>query len=118
MLAHASCDVVALRRSEEFQPEAALRLPLLLLAAAALLLLAAFALLLTAVAAPAAAQRAALVVTDKAIHEPLRQTQPVQGRFIARQAGPVAAQSRGAVTEMLVAVGDRVYMTLGFQRLD
>jgi len=60
-------------------------------------------------APPAAlAQRAALVAVDPVVLEPLRQTQPIQGRFVARKAGPIAAQSRGAVTEMRVAVGDRV----------
>ena len=56
----------------------------------------------------ALAQRAALVTVDAVTLEPLRQTQPIQGRFVARQAGPVAALSRGAVMEMRVAVGDRV----------
>ncbi|MCA8929223.1 MAG: efflux RND transporter periplasmic adaptor subunit [Alphaproteobacteria bacterium] len=61
-----------------------------------------------ALASTARAQRPALVAVDPVVREPLRQTQPIQGRFVARRAGPIAAQSRGAVTEMRVAVGDRV----------
>ncbi len=49
-----------------------------------------------------------LVEVDAVIMEPLRQTQPVQGRFVARQAGPVAARTRGAVVLVHVFVGDRV----------
>ena len=55
-----------------------------------------------------AQQRAALVVVDPVVHEPLSQTQPVQGRFVATQAGAIAAQTRGALIEMHVNVGDRV----------
>jgi RND family efflux transporter MFP subunit len=54
------------------------------------------------------AQRAALVEVDAVVLEPLRQTQPIEGRFVALRAGPIAAQSRGAVMRMLVSVGDRV----------
>ena len=54
------------------------------------------------------AQRAALIAVDPVVVEPLRQTQPIQGRFVARKAGPIAAQGRGAVDKMLVSVGDRV----------
>lgn len=58
---------------------------------------------------PAAAQdRAALVEVDAVIEEPLSQTMPVIGRFVARQAGPVAALVSGPVEEILVDVGDRV----------
>ncbi len=56
----------------------------------------------------AMAQRAALVAVDAVVLGPLRQTQPIEGRFVALRAGPIAAQSRGAVMEMLVSVGDRV----------
>lgn len=74
---------------------------------AALLALAAIG--ITMAAPPAAAQRGpTLVEVDEVITEPLRQTQPVQGRFVARQAGPVAARTRGAVTAMHVFVGDTV----------
>jgi RND family efflux transporter MFP subunit len=60
-------------------------------------------------AAPAVAQgRAAQVEVDAVIEEPLRQTMPVIGRFVARQAGPVAALVSGPVEEILVDVGDRV----------
>lgn len=64
---------------------------------------------MAAAALPAAAQQGAtLVEVDAVITEPLRQTQPVQGRFVARQAGPVAARTRGAVTAVHVFVGDTV----------
>ncbi|MCK5621700.1 MAG: efflux RND transporter periplasmic adaptor subunit, partial [Alphaproteobacteria bacterium] len=59
--------------------------------------------------APAAAQgQAAQVEIDGVIEEPLRQTMPVIGRFVARQSGPVAALVSGPVSEILVDVGDRV----------
>ncbi len=58
---------------------------------------------------PAAAQgRAALVRVDTVKREPLAQTAPVLGRFVARQSGNVAARSSGPVAEMKVQVGDRV----------
>lgn len=60
-------------------------------------------------AAPAAAQaEAAQVEVDAVIEEPLHQTMPVIGRFVARQSGPVAALVDGPVEEILVDVGDRV----------
>lgn len=52
--------------------------------------------------------RPALVQVDAAVIEPLKQTTPVLGRLVARQAGPVAARVRGAVAELHVDVGDRV----------
>ncbi|MGY9055512.1 MAG: hypothetical protein ACKVGZ_07895, partial [Alphaproteobacteria bacterium] len=66
--------------------------------------------------------RPALVAVDAVIIELLVQTQPIQGRFVARQAGPVAARTRGTVTEVHVLVGDRVakgdpLITLDTQRL-
>ena len=45
---------------------------------------------------------------DTVVMEPLSQTQPVIGRFVARQSGTVASRVAGAVTAMLVDVGDRV----------
>lgn len=58
---------------------------------------------------PSAAQnQAAQVEVDAVIAEPLSQTMPVIGRFVARQAGPVAALVSGPVAEILVDVGDRV----------
>ena len=60
-------------------------------------------------AAPAMGQgQAAQVEVDAVIEEPLRQTMPVIGRFVARQLGPVAALVNGPVEEILVDVGDRV----------
>jgi RND family efflux transporter MFP subunit len=62
-------------------------------------------------AGPVAAQgRAALIEVDAVIEEPLSQTMPVLGRFVARQSGPVAALVSGPVEEVLVDVGDRVAM--------
>lgn len=58
---------------------------------------------------PANAQpRATLVEVDKVISEPLSQTQPIQGRFVARQSGPVASRTRGTVLTVHVFVGDVV----------
>lgn len=60
-------------------------------------------------AGPALAQqRASLVEVDAVVEEPLGQTVPVIGRFVARQSGPVAALVSGPVEEILVDVGDRV----------
>ncbi len=56
----------------------------------------------------AIAQQPSLVGVDEVLVEPLAQTQPVIGRFVARQAGDVAARTEGAVTQMNVHVGDRV----------
>ena len=52
--------------------------------------------------------RAAVVKVDAVVSEPLRQTAPVLGRFVARQSGDVAAFVGGPVSEVLVEVGDRV----------
>jgi RND family efflux transporter MFP subunit len=52
--------------------------------------------------------RAAGVHVDAVIAEPLTQTMPVLGRFVARQSGVVAALTRGPVESVSVAVGDRV----------
>ena len=48
------------------------------------------------------------VGVDGVITEPLRQTVPVIGRFVARQTGGVAARVSGPVGEIRVEVGDRV----------
>jgi len=50
----------------------------------------------------------AQVGVDAVITEPLRQTVPVIGRFVARQTGVVAARVSGPVGEIRVEVGDRV----------
>lgn len=57
--------------------------------------------------APAAPPPAAVGV-DKVRSEPLRQTIPVIGRFVAAQAGVVAARTAGPVAAFKVMVGDRV----------
>ena len=48
------------------------------------------------------------VGVDAVITEPLRQTVPVIGRFVARQTGVAAARVSGPVGEIRVEVGDRV----------
>lgn len=48
------------------------------------------------------------VVVDQVRHEPLRQTVPVIGRFVARQAGVIAARVNGSIEEFRVDMGDRV----------
>ena len=53
-------------------------------------------------------QPPAQVGVDAVITEPLRQTVPVIGRFIARQTGVAAARVSGPVGEIHVEVGDRV----------
>lgn len=58
--------------------------------------------------AATAQEKSTKVEVDAVIAEPLSQTMPVLGRFVARQAGPVAALVGGPVEEILVDVGDRV----------
>lgn len=70
-------------------------------------MLACFALLLFPGMA-AAQKRAAAVKVDAVVREPLSQTMPIIGRFVASQTGIVAALTRGPVADVLVAVGDRV----------
>ncbi len=68
-------------------------------------------LLVSVLAAPASVRaqaETARVQVDAVIVEPLSQTVPVLGRFVARQSGPVAALVGGPVAEVLVEVGDRV----------
>jgi len=66
-------------------------------------------LLALAGAGDAAAQgRAASVKVDRVIREPLSQTMPVIGRFVARQTGIVAALVRGPVAAVTVEIGDKV----------
>ena len=50
----------------------------------------------------------AMVEVDPVISEPLSQTVPVIGRFVAIQKGSVASQISAPVKEVLVSVGDRV----------
>ncbi|MBT5571011.1 MAG: efflux RND transporter periplasmic adaptor subunit [Alphaproteobacteria bacterium] len=50
----------------------------------------------------------ASVVLDTVVEETIGQTAPVVGRFVAREAGPIAARIGGAVLEMNVEVGDRL----------
>ena len=65
----------------------------------------------TGLAAHAAVgQQPSFVGVDEVRHEPLVQTQPVLGRFVARQGGEVAARTEGPVTEMRVEVGERVVL--------
>ncbi len=64
---------------------------------------------MTSTFCPAFAQgRAATVKVDQIILEPLSQTMPVIGRFVARQTGVVSALTGGPVAVVTVAVGDRV----------
>ena len=53
-------------------------------------------------------QRVTRVVIDTVRREPIRQTIPILGRFVARQTGPVATRVAGAIGEFRVDVGDRV----------
>ncbi len=59
-------------------------------------------------ALPAVAQEASLVGVDPVRSEPLHQTAPVVGRFVACQGGEVTAQVGGAVGHVAVEVGDRM----------
>jgi len=62
--------------------------------------------------------RPAVVKVDEVVRQPLVQTVPVIGRFVARQRGVVSALSRGPVDEVLVEVGDRVEKGDVLVRLD
>ena len=53
-------------------------------------------------------QRASAVDIDKVISEPLLQTMPVIGRFVAKESGIVATRIAERVHKMQVQVGDRV----------
>ena len=64
--------------------------------------------LMSMTAAQAQAPQAVPVVVDRVVTEASHQNVPVIGRFIARQAGPVAARISGPVAEFRVDVGDRV----------
>ena len=56
----------------------------------------------------AAQQRVSAVSVDQVISEPLLQTMPVLGRFIAKESGIVATRIAERVHKMYVQVGDRV----------
>ncbi|MBO6782057.1 MAG: efflux RND transporter periplasmic adaptor subunit [Alphaproteobacteria bacterium] len=60
----------------------------------------------------------ATVVVDTVIEESVGQTTPIIGRFVARQAGAVAARISGPVLDMSVDVGDRVAEGAVIARLD
>ena len=60
----------------------------------------------------------ATVVVDAVVEENIGQTTPVVGRFVARQAGAVAARISGPVLEMNADVGDRVAEGALLARLD
>lgn len=62
--------------------------------------------------------RATGVMVDAVVEEPLNQTMPVLGRFVARQSGIVAALGGGPVSQVLVQVGDRVAKGDVLVRLD
>ena len=49
-----------------------------------------------------------LVSVDAVVRHQYSQTTPILGRVVAKQSGTVAARTSGAVSEMLVQVGDRV----------
>ena len=49
-----------------------------------------------------------IVVVDKVRKEPLSQTTPIIGRFVARRGGIVAARTGGPVKQLSVDIGDRV----------
>ena len=54
------------------------------------------------------AQPAALVVVDEVVEQQYTRTVPVLGRLVAKQSGNVASRIHGAVSEVLVQVGDVV----------
>jgi len=75
------------------------------------------------VSAAQAQDNAVSIGVDPVLNEPVSETAAVIGRFVSRQAGPVAAQSEGSVADVLVEVGDRVeagqiMVVLNTQRLE
>lgn len=52
--------------------------------------------------------RASLVGVDPVRLEPISQTVPIIGRFVASRSGRVSAEVPGAVTELMVTIGDHV----------
>ena len=54
------------------------------------------------------AQRAALVSVDEVVEQQFTKTVPVLGRLVVKQSGTVASQISGSVSEILIAVGDKV----------
>lgn len=67
-----------------------------------------FWLLLTLLIPSASAQQAALVSVDPIIEQQFTQTVPILGRLVAKRSGAIASRISGAVTDVMVAVGDRV----------
>ena len=55
-----------------------------------------------------AQKRVATVKVDTVVQQPLSQTMPVIGRFVASQTGVVAALARGPVDTVRVAIGDKI----------
>mgnify|MGYP006161591017 CR=1 FL=1 len=53
-------------------------------------------------------KKSRIVVVDKVRKEPLSQTTPIIGRFVARRGGIVAARTGGPVKQLSVDIGDRV----------
>ena len=59
-----------------------------------------------------------IVVVNEVRKEPLLQTTPIIGRFVARRSGVVAARISGPVKELMIDVGDRVAAGKLIARLD
>jgi RND family efflux transporter MFP subunit len=54
------------------------------------------------------AQQAALVSVDNVIQQQFTQTVPVLGRLVAKRSGSIASRIHGAISEVLVELGDEV----------
>ena len=67
---------------------------------------------------PKQAGSASLVGVDPVRLEPISQTVPIIGRFVAARSGKVSAEVGGSVRELKVAVGDHVERGALIARLD
>ena len=66
----------------------------------------------------AQAQQAALVSVDNVIQQQFTQTVPVLGRLVAKHSGSVASRISGAISEVLVELGDEVQTGQVLARVD
>ncbi len=64
------------------------------------------------------AQQPALVLVDAVVEQRFTQTVPIIGRLLAKRSGTVAVRTQGAVSELLVDVGDTVVKGQLLARID
>ncbi len=67
---------------------------------------------------PVYAQQPALVSVDAVVEQRFTQTVPMLGRLVAKRSGTVATRISGAISEMLVDIGDPVIQGQSLARID